>query len=356
MTRLGRMTVLFVSLSALASAMQADTQPADADLATAIRLVKDGDLEAGLVTLDAVARKLAVHAGPSSARAQAYLYMGVAYTHLGQESLAKAKFRQALQLDRSLRVMPDEFPLKVIRTFAEAARSAEEISTLQKQARRKKGKGGLILLGIGGAAAAGIAAVAVTGERANNPPTASMTIMPEGQAIAGVTTMTFAASASDPEGEPLSYAWDFGDRRTASGPSVTHVYEDSATFAVRLTVRDGLSATMATGSVTARTLGGLWRVTSPAFLGITSFQVNATSEASLEGVMEGPGFQIFVSGSVRDPRIVKLAAGQPGFPCTVDFAGEADALLDLLTGTLSCQGHPPCSCIDKQQPLALRRQ
>lgn len=357
MTRLGRMAVFFVSLSALALAVRAAAQPAEADLATGIRMVKDGDFEAGLVTLDAVARNLAAQGRPSRDSAQAYLYMGVAYVGLGQDSLAKAKFRQALQLDRSLRLSPDEFPLRVIRTFEAAARSAAEVSTLQKQARRKKGKGGLILLGVGGVAAAGIAAVAVTSERANHPPTATMTITPEGQAITAVTTMTFTANASDPEGEPLSYAWAFGDGGSANGPTVTHVYaEPNQTFTVTLIARDGLSSTTVMGSVTARTLVGLWRVTSPAFLGIEGYRIDRTSQGSLEGVLQGPGFQVFASGSATDPRIVKLNAGQPGFPCTLAFAGEADASLDLLTGTFSCQGHPPCSCVKEQQPLALRRQ
>ena len=45
----------------------------------------------------------------------------------------------------------------------------------------------------------------------------------------------FAAAAS---GRDLSYSWDFGDQRTASGASVTHTYESNNTYAVVVTVTD----------------------------------------------------------------------------------------------------------------------
>jgi PKD repeat protein len=50
-------------------------------------------------------------------------------------------------------------------------------------------------------------------------------------------------ASTDPDGDPLSHAWDFGDGATASGPSPTHVYESLGTFAVTLVVTDGLGGT-----------------------------------------------------------------------------------------------------------------
>ena len=51
--------------------------------------------------------------------------------------------------------------------------------------------------------------------------------------------VNFSARASaDPEDEPLSYSWDFGDGETATGRDVQHVYTSAGNRLVRLTVTD----------------------------------------------------------------------------------------------------------------------
>lgn len=55
----------------------------------------------------------------------------------------------------------------------------------------------------------------------------------------------FDGSASyDPNGEIVSYEWNFGDNTTASGVTTSHIYESFGTYLVTLTVTDseGLSA------------------------------------------------------------------------------------------------------------------
>src|SRR5258708_4892414 len=87
------------------------------------------------------------------------------------------------------------------------------------------------------------------GSSPNLPPTASFTISPPGQAIAGVTVMAFVATASDPDHDPLTYAWDFGDGATASNADPTHIYRSQGRFPVALTVADNRGASMASAGV-----------------------------------------------------------------------------------------------------------
>jgi DNA/RNA endonuclease G (NUC1) len=47
-----------------------------------------------------------------------------------------------------------------------------------------------------------------------------------------------AAGSSDPDGDALTYAWDFGDGATGSGASVTHAYGAAGSYTVTVTVTD----------------------------------------------------------------------------------------------------------------------
>ena len=67
--------------------------------------------------------------------------------------------------------------------------------------------------------------------------------------------ITFSASATDPRGESLTYAWDFGDGNTGSGTQVDHTYQTEGTFTVTLTVTNtsGHSASQ-TSTITVSSL------------------------------------------------------------------------------------------------------
>ena len=47
------------------------------------------------------------------------------------------------------------------------------------------------------------------------------------------------AASSDPDGDALTYAWDFGDGGTGVGVAPTHEYATVGDFTVTLTVNDG---------------------------------------------------------------------------------------------------------------------
>jgi len=55
--------------------------------------------------------------------------------------------------------------------------------------------------------------------------------------------VSFIATATDPDGTIESYAWEFGDGATRTGPTVAHTYIAPGTYQATLTVTDDEGAT-----------------------------------------------------------------------------------------------------------------
>jgi Big-like domain-containing protein len=147
-------------LSIAVAATTAAQLPAapDGAIVNGVAQVKRGDNERGLQTLDRAVRTL----GPSRAHASdvalAHLYMGVAYANMGQEGLARDRFREALRVDKGVRLDPKEFPPNVVQTFEQARGGSQN---------KKK------LALVGGIAAAGVTAVAIAASSGGNDGAAS---------------------------------------------------------------------------------------------------------------------------------------------------------------------------------------
>jgi hypothetical protein len=60
---------------------------------------------------------------------------------------------------------------------------------------------------------------------------------------------TFTVAASDPDGNALTYAWNFGDGTSGTGPSIQHAYTTAGSFAARVTISDGKGGSVS-GQVT----------------------------------------------------------------------------------------------------------
>ena len=52
-------------------------------------------------------------------------------------------------------------------------------------------------------------------------------------------SVDFSGVADDPDGDPVTYLWDFGDGNTSTAPNPTHVYTTSGNFSAMLTVTAG---------------------------------------------------------------------------------------------------------------------
>lgn len=83
---------------------------------------------------------------------------------------------------------------------------------------------------------------------ANRAPFASFTT-----SGANLSWSVDASSSSDPDANPITYAWNFGDGATATGVKATHSYANGGTFTVTLNVSDGQLSSTATRTITATT-------------------------------------------------------------------------------------------------------
>ena len=127
------------------------------------------------------------------------------------------------------------------------------------------GLGLAVAKGGGGTTSAATPPVSPTTSGANRIPVAgTIQISPQGQGLAFATQFSFqVVGSNDPDGDPLTFGWDFGDGGTTSAAvgqtSVTKLYSGAGTWIVRVTVDDGRggSATTSTSVVTTD-LNGTW--------------------------------------------------------------------------------------------------
>ncbi len=89
----------------------------------------------------------------------------------------------------------------------------------------------------------GIVEVTAAGEepKDNKPPTAHLSVNP-GNGSSPLTVSFDGSGSSDPDNDPLTFSWDFGDGSTGSGIKTTHTYQTAGMLTAKLTVTDSYDA------------------------------------------------------------------------------------------------------------------
>jgi hypothetical protein len=300
--------------------------------------------------------------------ARAYLYLGVGYVHLGETFLARSRFLRALDLDADLMrrhataiaALPDP-----VRKALDGAVEEQQRLLAQQQKAQRRSWTGLALLGGGGAVAGGVMALTrkeevevvheteQAPERSNQPPEVAIRVEPDGPCLVCVTSVSFTANASDPDGEPLFYTWQLGEGATATGRTVRHRYWNAGQRTVSVTVADGLGAQAAAATqVELKDMTGRWRAQPTSFYGLSTitFLERSCSVDGDDGHYRLGGTPTFatangsVHGWVTSPRRVFFLAMAPyvvgaAVRPKVSFTGELDASFDRMTGTLTTDTH-----------------
>ena len=73
----------------------------------------------------------------------------------------------------------------------------------------------------------------------NNAPSSTFSMNPNSNIRAGDEITFNAAGSSDPDGDSLTFTWNFGDGNIGSGLTTTHSYVQDGEYSVKLTVSDG---------------------------------------------------------------------------------------------------------------------
>jgi glucose/arabinose dehydrogenase len=81
--------------------------------------------------------------------------------------------------------------------------------------------------------------------QSNQPPVAVSSASPT-SGSPPLTVSFSSAGSTDPEGQPLSYSWAFGDATTSTAPGPAHTYTLPGVYTARLTVSDGVNTTLST--------------------------------------------------------------------------------------------------------------
>jgi len=157
----------------------------------------------------------------------------------------------------------------------------------------------------------------------------------------GLTQFSFNASASDPDGDAVSYTWDVAGN-PFSGTNGTVMFVNGFNGTARVTVVDGKGGTATdTRSFVVGTMSGSWLVTSGPLVG-ASFNLTQSSTGLVTGSFNLPG----IGNGNTDPAQPGRITSAAGLTMRVKVApftdfnmnGTLDVTGRLVSGSLQGSG------------------
>lgn len=174
-----------------------------------------------------------------------------------------------------------------------------------------------------------------------NVTTATVNLPPEANAthsISGLTIAVDASSSTDPNGDTLTYQWDFGDSNTSLGEQASHTYSVDGSYTVTLTVSDGALSDNTSFTVVAnQSSQGEGHVTNP-FLGATNY-INS----DYANLIDTSIAQVSDADLIRKMNVVKQVP-------TAVWLDRIDAIYggSVNSGRLSLEQHLDAALLQKQ--------
>ena len=191
----------------------------------------------------------------------------------------------------------------------------------------------------------------------NSPPAAK----PEATPASGRLPLTVqfdGSQSSDPEGQPLTFEWDFGDGASADEARPSHTYTNAGTFDAKLSVRDPQGAT---GTATVRIYAGNTApvVTIESPTGTVPFAVDDTisfsgtaTDAESGDLSDSMDWEVLLRHNDHTHFDVFTATGASG-SFTVTDHGDLDWSLEICAKATDAQGLATAICRDLPARTAL---
>jgi hypothetical protein len=198
-------------------------------------------------------------------------------------------------------------------------------------------------LWIGAAAGGGTAALLLM--NGNTVPVAGSVTAPT-FGLMGAPVSFASTGASDPDGDTLTYSWNFGDNGTGTGQQLSHIFNTAGAFTVTVTVSDGSKSATASATTTIKSLAAQFRGTLDGTLTTINFTHTGTSLGGTYSDSFGPG--TISSGAIGATGQINFTVTQPPFaPWT--FTGTASSDINTLTGVANGSGFSNTSWVLTRQ-------